>query len=100
LAIAFKTLRGREGLGEGDPPLLGLIGAFLGWRALLPVLLWSSAIGLASALILRGLGRRDRPDPGQGRDAALPFAPFLVLAAYIQILFGQIFPACYRSPAG
>jgi leader peptidase (prepilin peptidase)/N-methyltransferase len=99
-AIAFKAFRGREGLGDGDPLLLGLIGAFLGWTALFPVLLWSSAIGLASALILRGLGRRDRPAPGQGRNAALPFAPFLVLAAYIQILFGQIFPACYRSPAG
>jgi leader peptidase (prepilin peptidase)/N-methyltransferase len=100
VAALFKALRGREGLGDGDPPLLGLIGAFLGWPALPLVLLWSSAIGLASALILRGLGRRDRQDPGQGRDAALPFAPFLILAAYIQILFGQAFPACYRSPAG
>ena len=99
VAALFKAFRGCEGLGSGDPPLLGLIGAYLGWQALPLVLLWSSVIGLASALILAALNRRDRPAEGWSRKAP-PFGPFLVLAAYLQLFFGQAFFTYYRSLAG
>ncbi|MDR2935541.1 MAG: prepilin peptidase [Candidatus Adiutrix sp.] len=98
-AAAFKALRGREVLGDGDPPLLGLIGVYLGWRVLPLVILWALLIGLMSALTLMLLNRRDRPAEGWGRKA-LPFGPFLVLAAYLQIFFGQAFMAGYLSLAG
>jgi len=98
LAAAFKAGRGYEGLGEGDPPLLGLIGAYSGWRALPLVIFWALIIGLMSALALRLLNRRGRP--AEGGRKALPFGPFLVLAAYIQLFFGQALMAWYWSLAG
>jgi len=99
VAVIFKAWRGYEGLGDGDPPLLGLIGVFLGWRALPMVLFWSSVIGLLSALILIALHRRERPAGGWGRKA-LPFGPFLVLATYLHLFFGQAFLTWYWSLTG
>ena len=99
VAVAFKALRGYEGMGDGDPPLLGLIGVFLGWRAMPLVILWASVIGLVSAMVLMVLHRRDRPEEGWGRKA-LPFGPFLVLATYLQLFFGQAFWTWYWSLAG
>jgi leader peptidase (prepilin peptidase)/N-methyltransferase len=97
-AIAFAALKGREGLGDGDPPLLGLIGAYSGWRALPLIILWAVLIGLLSALTLWLLHRRDRPREGFRK--VLPFGPFLVLAAYLQFFFGRAFMAWYWSLAG
>ena len=39
VAAAYRHLRGREGLGGGDPILLGGIGAWLGWQVLPTILL-------------------------------------------------------------
>ena len=96
VAVSFKALKGYEGMGDGDPPLLGLIGAFLGWRSLPLVILWSSLIGLLSAFVLMVLNRRNRPSGGWGRKA-LPFGPFLALATYLHLCFGQTFLNWYWS---
>jgi leader peptidase (prepilin peptidase)/N-methyltransferase len=98
-AVTYKAIRGYDGLGDGDPPLLGLIGAYLGWQALPMIVLWSSLIGLASALTLILLNRKNRPTEGWGRKA-LPFGPFLVLATYIQLFFGQAIWTWYWSLVG
>jgi len=50
---AYRTLRGRVGLGGGDPKLLGAIGAWLGWPLLPFVLLLASLIGLGALLLRR-----------------------------------------------
>lgn len=55
-ALAYRLIRGREGLGGGDPLLLGAIGLWLGWQALPLVLVLASGAGLAAALILRWRG--------------------------------------------
>lgn len=49
----YRLLRGREGLGGGDPKLFGAIGVWLGWQALPTVLLAACVIGLATVLALR-----------------------------------------------
>lgn len=49
----YRLLRGREGLGGGDPKLFGAIGVWLGWQALPMVLLAACVIGLATVLALR-----------------------------------------------
>ena len=76
-AWAYRRLRGREGLGQGDAKLLAAAGAWLGWEALPAVLLLAALVGLAlaGALALR----RGGLDPG----APLPFGPCLALAFWL-----------------
>lgn len=76
IAAGYKGVRGRHGLGGGDPKLLGAIGLWLGWRMLPPVLLLASLIGLGLVLFRRLSGR------AVARDDALPFGAFLAAAAY------------------
>jgi leader peptidase (prepilin peptidase)/N-methyltransferase len=51
----YRTVRGREGLGGGDPKLFAAIGAWLGWTQLPFVLIGAGLLGLA-ALLLKRLG--------------------------------------------
>ena len=53
----YRRARGRDGLGGGDPKLLGAIGAWLGWAALPFVLLLASLVGLASVAVAMARGR-------------------------------------------
>lgn len=47
IALGYRLLRGRDGMGGGDPKLLGGIGLWLGWQALPLVVLLASFCGLA-----------------------------------------------------
>lgn len=77
LALGYRRLRGREGLGAGDAKLLAAAGAWLG-LALLPwVVLLAAVAGLAAALAWALTGRRI--DAG----TALPFGPWLALALWV-----------------
>lgn len=58
VAAAYRRVRGRIGLGGGDPKLFGAIGLWLGWRALPLVLLIASLVGLSVVLVLAAGGRR------------------------------------------
>jgi leader peptidase (prepilin peptidase)/N-methyltransferase len=74
----YRLRTGREGLGGGDPKLLGAIGAWLGWQAL-PLVVATAAIGgLAWAVVS---ARR----AGTSLDARtrLPFGGFLAVAAWL-----------------
>ncbi len=66
----YRELRGRVGLGDGDAALLGLIGAFVGWQGLLPVVILSAAGGIIAGAPALLLLRKPLDTP-------LPFAPFL-----------------------
>jgi leader peptidase (prepilin peptidase)/N-methyltransferase len=81
VGAGYKALRHRDGLGGGDPKLLGAIGLWLGWRMLPAVVLLAALIGLAVVLlgILRG-----RPTSMGDR---LPFGALLAIAAYPAWLF-------------
>ena len=58
----------REAMGSGDPPLLGMIGAFIGWQGVVFTLFSSCIYAIVAAIFGRiGFGR------------ALPFGPFLAL---------------------
>jgi leader peptidase (prepilin peptidase)/N-methyltransferase len=81
IGAAYKCLRGREGLGGGDPKLLGAIGLWLGWQMLPAVLLLASMTGLAIALTARLTGRGGRLDD------RMPFGALLAIAAYPAWLF-------------
>ena len=77
----FKLITGKEGMGYGDFKLLALLGAWLGWQYLLPIILISSVVGsvIGITLIVTKLLPRDKPTP---------FGPYLALGGIICLLFG------------
>ncbi len=78
----YRRVRGREGLGAGDPKLLGAIGAWVGLVNLPAVLLGSAVAGLAWALLMRVRGE------AIGMNTALPFGPFLAVAGFLVLIAG------------
>ncbi|MDR0881397.1 MAG: prepilin peptidase [Candidatus Adiutrix sp.] len=87
VSIGYKLARGHEGMGDGDPPLLGLIGSFLGWTAILPVILCSTLIGLFCVGLMMLRSRGQAPPEGWAQKP-LPFGPFLALAALLYLFWG------------
>ena len=81
VAFGYRRMRGRDGMGGGDPKLFGAIGLWLGWQMLPAVLLIASMIGLGVALAAHGRGR------AIAADTALPFGALLAIAAYPAWLF-------------
>lgn len=76
IALAYRALRHREGLGGGDPKLLAAIGAWLGWQQLPFVLLAAGLIGLAHVAVRRLSGHAV-----SGSDA-LPLGTLMAIAAW------------------
>ncbi|MCQ8239503.1 prepilin peptidase [Rhizosaccharibacter radicis] len=73
LGGAYRLLRGRDGLGQGDAKLLAAAGAWLGAEGLGPVVLVGALLTLGGALIL-----------GRWRgDSMLPFGPGLAAACWL-----------------
>ena len=84
LAFAYRRLRGREGLGDGDPILLAAGGAWVGWIGLPSVLLWASAAGLSfvAARLLVGT-------PMSATDR-MPFGPCLAAGIWLTWQLGPL----------
>lgn len=72
----YKRVRGRDGLGGGDPKLLGAIGCWLGWQALPYVLVGASMAGL---LVAFGMMVRGRDVVATTR---LPLGALMAVAAF------------------
>jgi leader peptidase (prepilin peptidase)/N-methyltransferase len=49
----FKLATGKEGMGYGDFKLLAALGAWLGWQAILPIVLMASVIGAVVGLVMK-----------------------------------------------
>jgi leader peptidase (prepilin peptidase)/N-methyltransferase len=81
IAALYRRLRGREGLGGGDPKLFGAIGLWLGWQPLPFVLLGASGIGLAVALSMMLRGNQVTPATRMPFGALMAVAAFVVWAA-------------------
>jgi leader peptidase (prepilin peptidase)/N-methyltransferase len=78
----FKMATGKEGMGYGDFKLLAALGAWMGWKALLPIILLSSVVGAVVGIALIVLARR-------GREIPIPFGPYLAAAGFIVLIAGQ-----------
>ena len=76
------------GMGAGDAKLVAMIGAFVGWQALLVTIFLGAFCGAACGLALIMLGFRRYRDP-------LPFGPFLAAGAVTSMLWGDSFLAWY-----
>lgn len=57
VGAAYRLLRGRRGLGGGDPKLFGAIGAWVGWAPLPFILIGAAGLGIALILFDRLRGR-------------------------------------------
>jgi leader peptidase (prepilin peptidase)/N-methyltransferase len=82
VATVYQWLFKREGMGGGDVKLLAMIGAFLGWKAVILTILLSSLIGSLvgiSIMIVKGKDFK----------YAIPFGPFLSLGAVISLFYGE-----------
>lgn len=88
----FKLVTGREGMGYGDFKLYAALGAWLGWQQLPLIILLSSfvgaIIGLAGILFM-----------GRDRSIPIPFGPFLCVAGWIALLWGDAITRGYLQLA-
>ena len=80
VATSYQWLFKREGMGGGDVKLLAMIGAFLGWDAVILTILLSSLIGSITGIIIMVL-------KGKDFKYAIPFGPFLSLGAVIALFY-------------
>ena len=78
----FKLTTGKEGMGFGDFKLLAALGAWLGWKMILPIILAASVIG---AVV--GIAMKMSAALREGR--YVPFGPFLAGAGLVVMFAGQ-----------
>lgn len=76
IAAGYRLLRGRHGMGGGDPKLLAGLGAWFGWQQLPFVLLGAGLLGLSSVLL-----KRLRGEPVRATDR-LPLGTLMALSAW------------------
>ena len=88
IAYGYYLWRRAEGMGMGDVKMLAMIGAFLGWKAVLITLVLSSFSGALIGVIFLSLHKG-------GMKFALPFGTFLSIGALIAMFVGEPLAAWY-----
>lgn len=89
----FRLATGKEGMGYGDFKLLAALGAWTGWQLLPLIILLSSLVGAVVGLIMIGLKRHKSSQP-------MPFGPFIALAGWIALLWGDDIVDIYLRSTG
>jgi leader peptidase (prepilin peptidase)/N-methyltransferase len=89
----FKLLTGKEGMGYGDFKLLAMLGAWGGWQVLPLTILLSSLVGAVLGVIMLRLRNQETSTP-------IPFGPYLAIAGWIALLWGDQITATYLQFAG
>jgi leader peptidase (prepilin peptidase)/N-methyltransferase len=81
-AIVSPILFKKEGMGGGDIKLIAFIGLFLGWQKVLLTIFLGSLIGaiLGLGLIATGVNKKKE---------LIPFGPYLSLAGFIALMWGE-----------
>jgi leader peptidase (prepilin peptidase)/N-methyltransferase len=89
----FKLLTGKEGMGYGDFKLLAMLGAWGGWQVLPLTILLSSLVGAVLGVIMLRLRNQETSTP-------IPFGPYLAIAGWIALLWGDQITGTYLQFAG
>lgn len=82
LRSIYRKIRGRQGLGGGDPFMFAAGGAWVGWMGLPTVLLWAAAAGLSVAFAIKVGGRNVTGA------TAFPFGVFLATGVWLTWFYG------------
>jgi len=93
MAVLSVLILQREGMGGGDIKLIAMIGAFLGWHAVLVTIFLGAVLGALVGTVLMLLRRQGRKEP-------LPFGPFLATGALLAMVWGETILTWYfpRTP--
>ncbi len=89
----FKLLTGKEGMGYGDFKLLAMLGAWTGWQTILLIVLLSSVVGAVIGIAMIVVRGHDKSIP-------IPFGPYLAIAGWIALLWGDGITAAYLTWMG
>ena len=77
-AVAFN----KESMGGGDVKLAAMLGAFLGWKAIVLLLLVAFLMGAVAGIA--AIVRR-----GRDWDHIIPFGPFIASGAFLTMVWGE-----------
>jgi len=89
----FKLLTGKEGMGHGDFKLLAMLGAWGGWQILPVTILLSSLVGAVLGVIMLRVR-------GAATGSPIPFGPYLAIAGWIALIWGDTLTEGYLRFAG
>ena len=89
----FKLITGKEGMGFGDFKLLAALGAWLGWAKLPLIILLSSLTGAIIGIMMMVVFKHQRSQP-------IPFGPYLAIAGWIALMWGEQIVAMYTGQMG
>ena len=78
----FKALTGKEGMGFGDFKLVAMFGAWFGWQLLPLFILMASCVAAIVGISLIVFKKHQREQP-------IPFGPYLAVAGWITLLWGN-----------
>ena len=91
VGFAYQLVRKKQGMGMGDVKMLGMVGAFLGWRlAFLTIFAGSMIASVVGILLI--IFR------GQTLQSRLPFGTFLGGGAILSLFYGLSFLQWYAPP--
>ena len=86
----FKLLTKKEGMGFGDFKLLAALGAWVGFSYLPQIILMSSVVGSVAGISMLIIGKTKQQQP-------IPFGPYLAVAGWIALLWGETINSTYLS---
>lgn len=84
VALSYRRLRGREGLGRGDAKLFAAAGAWLGWQDLPLVMLTAALLAIVWVVLAAIRGRK------VAAEARLPFGPFIAFGFWGVWMLGAL----------
>ena len=89
----FRLVTGKEGMGYGDFKLLAALGAWMGWQMLPLIIILSTFVGALVGVVGLLMSTRERQVP-------MAFGPFLAMAGWIALIWGDKILGSYLSVFG
>ena len=85
LAVAYlgEWLFKKEAMGGGDIKMAAMMGAFVGWQKVLIIFLGGAVVGMLVSIVWMAMSPKIRSK------RLIPFGPFLAIAAFVVIVYGD-----------